>query len=270
MHKFKIGCQTYTWEMLGDDWKGSVDDILDIIAGAGYEGVEITNTMIGDYYGRPEEFAGALEARNLVFPSFGFIPHSSFTDASCIDDEIRRAEKGIDFVARFPGCRLDLAGGSTPDREDLDEKFKTMCGFYNRVAELADKKNVHVDVHPHSHSGSIIEKAEEYDRLMELTDEPIVGWTPDTGHIVRGGLDLLKTLKKYSGRIRNVHFKDVNSEGKWKVMGEGACDFEGVIKLLAEAGYKGWIIGEEESDDARRDQKSAVTKNMQYLKSIGQ
>ena len=135
---------------------------------------------------------------------------------------------------------------------------------------MAAKKNVQVDVHPHSHYGSIIETAEEYEKLMELTDESIVGWTPDTGHIVRGGLDLLSTLKKYSSRIRNFHFKDVTSDGKWKVMGDGICDFKGIIKLLEDTGYKGWIIGEEESDDARRDQKSAVTKNMQYLKSIGQ
>ena len=33
----KVGCQTYTWEMLGDGWKGKVDDMLDAVAGAGYE-----------------------------------------------------------------------------------------------------------------------------------------------------------------------------------------------------------------------------------------
>ena len=270
MAKFKVGCQTYTWEMLGKDWKGTVDDMLDIIAGAGYEGVEITNTMIGKYYDAPDDFAEALEKRGLVFPSFGFIPHSNITDPSCIEEELNIAEKGIDFVSRFPGCRLDLAGGATDDRENLDKKFKTMCAYYNRVAEMADKKNTSVDIHPHSHAGSIIETAEEYQKLMELTDGSIVGWTPDTGHIIRGGLDLLTTLKKYSSRINNFHFKDVDSEGTWKVMGEGTADFEGVVKLLSDTGYKGWIIGEEESEDARKDQKSAVTKNRQYLRSIGQ
>ena len=28
----KVGCQTYTWEMLGPDWTGSVDDMLDDLA----------------------------------------------------------------------------------------------------------------------------------------------------------------------------------------------------------------------------------------------
>ncbi len=47
MGKFRIDCQTYTWEMLGDKWKGTVDDMLDIISESGYEGVEITNTIKG-------------------------------------------------------------------------------------------------------------------------------------------------------------------------------------------------------------------------------
>ena len=32
----KIGCQTYTWEMLGSQWQRHVDDILDAIATFGY------------------------------------------------------------------------------------------------------------------------------------------------------------------------------------------------------------------------------------------
>ena len=40
MGALHIGCQSYTWEMLGDDWKGTVDDILDVIAVAGYKGAD--------------------------------------------------------------------------------------------------------------------------------------------------------------------------------------------------------------------------------------
>ena len=51
----KVGCQTYTWEMLGDGWNGKVDDILDAVAAAGYQGIEITNSMIREYAGRPAD-----------------------------------------------------------------------------------------------------------------------------------------------------------------------------------------------------------------------
>jgi inosose dehydratase len=166
MGKIRIGCQTYTWEMLGDSWKGSVNDMLDIIKESGYAGVEITNTMIGEYYDRPEEFAKALDARNLIFPAMGFVPRYGWTDADRAEEELLLARRGIDFVARFPGCRFELAGGSTDSRSNFKEKFDTMCRVYGEVAAYAAKKNVHVDIHPHSHAGSIIESAREYELLM--------------------------------------------------------------------------------------------------------
>lgn len=269
MGRIRVGCQTYTWEMLGADWRGSVDDILNIIAGAGYQGVEITNTMIAEYYDDPDGFARALERQNLTFASFGFVPKHSFTDPAYLKEEIDLAKKGVDFVAHFPGCRLDMAGGSSPTRDNLDEKFETMCRIYNEVGALADKKNVPVDFHPHSHAGSIIETAEEYARVMECTDASIIGWCPDSGHIVRGGLDFIDTITRYRDRIRNFHFKDVDLRGKWKLMGHGVCDYQKALALLEDMRYDGWVIAEEESDEARTDQKAAVTENRLYLESLG-
>ena len=46
----KVGCQTYTWEMLGATWRGSVDDMLDAVAASGYEGIEITNEAGHEVY----------------------------------------------------------------------------------------------------------------------------------------------------------------------------------------------------------------------------
>jgi sugar phosphate isomerase/epimerase len=269
MGNIRIGCQTYTWEMLGDEWRGSVDDMLDIIAGAGYGGVEITNTMISEYYDRPDRFARALEERGLALASFGFIPKNTFTDPAYAQDEIELAEKGIDFVAHFPGCRLDLAGGSSLNRENLDAKFENMCHIYNEIGARADKRKVPVDFHPHSHAGSIIESAEEYQRVMECTDPSAIGWCPDSGHIVRGGLDFIETVTKYMDRIRNFHFKDVDDEGNWKLMGEGVCDFKAALNLLEDMGYEGWVIAEEESAEARADQVTSVTKNREFMKALG-
>jgi inosose dehydratase len=262
----KVGCQTYTWEMLGKQWKGSVDEIVAAIADAGYGGVEITNSMLGASAGA---FAKSLDSTRMEFPSYGFVPERSFTDAACMKDEIRRAKEGIDFVSRFPGCRLDLAGGSSPNKEKMKEKYATMCAIYNEVAVMADRKGVAVDVHPHSHHGSIIETAEEYEQLMAMTDASLVGWCPDTGHIVRGGLDLVGTLRKYGTRIRNVHLKDADENGKWKALGEGVCNVKVVVQFLEEIGYTGWIIAEEESDDAFHDQRAAIVKNRNYLRSLG-
>ena len=59
----KFGCQTFTWEMLGDAWTGGPDELVAAIADGGYAGIEITDTMIGPYAGRPADFAPAARRR---------------------------------------------------------------------------------------------------------------------------------------------------------------------------------------------------------------
>jgi sugar phosphate isomerase/epimerase len=266
----KVGCQTYTWEMLGPDWKGSVDDMLDAVADAGYPGIEITNTMIGEYAGRPAEFARALKDRGLVLSAFAFASPAGLTDASAWPGELQGADEAMGFVGHFPGVVLAIGGAHTPDRNDLDRKFQLAADFYNEVGRRGKKAGVPVAFHPHSHHGSIFESRAEYEKIMGLTDPDVVGWNPDTGHIVRGGQDLLDTFRTFGTRIIHVHLKDADKTNHWQPLGKGVCDIPGVLELLEdELGYHDWVVCEEESADAHRDQVGQIRLNRGYLKSLG-
>jgi inosose dehydratase len=266
----RVGCQTYTWEMLGPKWQGEVDDILDAIAAAGYEGVEITNSMIGEYDGRPADFARAIDRRGLSLAAFAYASPTGFTDPGARAGELEGADKAMRFVAFFPGVVLALGGASTPERTDLDKKIANAAEFYNEVGRRGRAGGVPVAFHPHSHHGSIFESREEYDRIMELTNAEWVKWNPDTGHIVRGGQDLLDTLRRYGSRIVHMHLKDADRLNRWQPLGDGVCDIPEVLKYLAdELKYEGWIVGEEESANAYKDPKSAIRGNREYLGSLG-
>ena len=76
----KFGCQTFTWEMLGDAWTGGPDDLVRAIADGGYAGIEITDTMIGSYAGRAADFARRLDDAGLALVSFAFGSDSGFTE----------------------------------------------------------------------------------------------------------------------------------------------------------------------------------------------
>ena len=66
-------------------------------------------------------------------------------------------------------------------------------------------------------------------------------------------------LHRHRDRIVHVHIKDVDSEGNW----------EEALGFLKESGYSGWIVGEEESDQAFKDQFEAIKGNREYLKKLG-
>jgi inosose dehydratase len=266
----RVGCQTYTWEMLGDKWSGQVDDILTAMADSGYEGVEITNTMIREYAERPAEFGHALKVRGLTLAAFAYASPLGFTDPANRAQELQGAEKAMRFVAEFPGVPLILGGPSTKARQDVAAKIAQAAEFYNEVGRRGKSAGVEVAFHPHSHHGSILESREEYERIMELTDPALVQWNPDTGHIVRGGQDLLDTLRRFRARIRHVHLKDVDANNRWQPLGQGICGIPAVLKFLEqEAEFSGWIVAEEESDSAAAAPESAIKRNRQYLKSIG-
>src|SRR6476620_7331856 len=204
----RIGCQTYTWEMLGKKWDGRVDDILAAVAGDGYEGIEITNTMIREYAPRPAEFSQALQRHGLTLAAFAYASPLGFTDPSNHPQELDGADEALRFVASFPGTPLMLGGPSTPTRNDVFTKIAHAADFYNEVGRRGKSVGVEVAFHPHSHHGSILESREEYERIMELTDPALIGWNPDTGHIVRGGQNLAETLRRFAARIRHMHLKD--------------------------------------------------------------
>lgn len=268
MSSIQVACQTYTWEMLGTEWKGRVTDMLDWIAEAGYAGIEITNTMVGEFYDHPEKFAGELGRRNLKLAAFAYAT-TGFTDPDRWDEDLAGARRAVEFVRSFPEPRLGLGGAADPSGKNGRARLDQALRFYNEVGRMGTDVGVSVNVHPHSHHGSLLESAEAYAYLMDRLDARYVSFGPDTGHIVRGGQDLMACLGTYISRISHLHLKDATATGEWVALGEGVCDFPAVLALLESVDYEGWIVGEEESAEAREDGLAAIRKNRAYLGAIG-
>ncbi|HUX86576.1 MAG TPA: TIM barrel protein [Chloroflexota bacterium] len=267
MSKIRVGCQTYTWEMLGSEWQGKVTDILDWLAEAGYQGIEITSRMIGEFAERPKDLKAELDRRGLALAAFAYVAKSGYTDPDRWDEDLAGVRQGLAFLREFPEPILGLGGPSSPSHADARQKIDQAIRFYHAAGRLAVAEGARIRIHPNSHSLAL--SAEDYDYLFDRLDPSLAGFCPDTGHIVRGGQELLPCLRRHLARIIHVHLKDVTAAGEWVAMGEGSCDFPAVMALLESAGYTGWIIAEEESEAARRDGVGAIRKNRAYLRSIG-
>lgn len=124
-------------------------------------------------------------------------------------------------------------------------------------------------VHPSSHHNTLLFDRADYDRIFALL-EPLVGWVPDTGHILRGGQTIGDTLAAHRDRIRYLHLKDVDAQGTWAMLGAGACDIPAVISTVRPAPrFNGWIVAEEESETAALDPALAVRTNRLTLRRLG-
>jgi inosose dehydratase len=271
MIPLKIGCQTFTWEMLGPRFTGGPDDLLDAIAAGGYTGIEITDTMIGDYAGRPDAFAAALDARGLTLAAFAMGSDTGFTlSGAAADADLEAVRRWSDFAARFPGALLSMGSATVVDDGLRFEKFDVAADIYNRAGEIGRQAGVDVAVHPSSHHNTLLFDRPDYDAIFARLDPNGVGWVPDTGHILRGHPDILDTLRTYRDRIRYLHLKDVDSAGAWAMLGAGTCDVPAVIDIVAAAPrFTGWLVVEEESEEAAADPAVAVKRNYETMQSLG-
>lgn len=265
----KIGCQTYTWEMLGGGWTGGPDDLIAAIAGAGYAGIEITDTMIGVYADRPADFARRLEDAGLKLAAFAIGSDGGFTEPAGVGADLEAVRRWAGFAGRFPGAVLSMGSATVMSEGELGDKFAIAADVYNRAAEIGRAAGVDVAVHPSSHHNTLLATRDDYDRIFALL-EPGVGWVPDTGHILRGGQVIGDTLAAHRDRIRYLHLKDVDGGGVWAMLGHGACDVPAVIEAVSGApGFNGWVVAEEESEVAAADPSAAVRANRATLRELG-
>lgn len=272
MPPFKLGCQTYSWEMLGAGWQGTPEQILDAMAAAGYAGVEFSNAMIGRFLAQPGEFAAELKGRGLACAAFAYAT-DGFTDPARLESDLAGAEQAMHFAAEL-GCLLCLGGPSSLSHAGAADKIAQAVRFYGEVARRARSLGVACAVHPHSHHTSLVITAGEYARLLEAVTPLGIGFNPDTGHILRGELlshashNLMAFLAPYKDLIRHVHIKDVDASGTWAPLGKGITPLAELLGWLVEINFGGWVVIEEESEAVRPDPAPAVAANRRTLQAF--
>jgi sugar phosphate isomerase/epimerase len=265
----KLGCQTFTWEMLGADWTGGPDDLVRAISDGGYAGIEITDTMIGSYAGSAADFVRCLDTAGLKLVAFAFGSKGGFTEKEGIDADLEATRRWADFAAHFPGAMVSMGSATIMSAGQSTDKFAIAAEVYNRAAEIGRGAGVSVAVHPSSHHNTLLFSRADYDRIFSLLDAQ-VGWVPDTGHILRGGHEMQATLAAHASRIRYVHLKDVDAQGVWAMLGKGVGDIEAVISAARRAPqFNGWFVVEEESESAAANPAAAVRTNFETLHRLG-
>jgi sugar phosphate isomerase/epimerase len=255
--------------MLGDAWRGRPDDLIAAIADGGYAGIEITDTMIGSYARRAADFARRLEEAGLALVAFAMGSDGGFTEPGRAEADLEAARRWVEFAAHFPGALVSMGSATVMSKGARDDKFAVAAEIYNRAAEVGREAGVAVAVHPSSHHNTLLFSRVDYDQIFSLL-EPQIGWVPDTGHILRGRQAIGDTLAAHQDRIRYVHLKDVDAQGTWAMLGEGACDVPAVISAVRQAPrFNGWIVVEEESETAASDPAAAVRTNRETLRRLG-
>lgn len=265
MANIKLGCETYTWQMPGEQYKGKLEHIMDICAQAGFAGIE-PETSFNQHLSDPVLMKEALDKYGLELAVLCLVEdwlHPKETAA-----EYAHANQWIDFLGHFPDTLLLLVQMPGQDRSELETRQKNMLSCVNAIARRAADKNIACSYHPNSPEGSIFRIASDYEVLLNGLNAEVIGYTPDVGHIAKGGMEPLEIIKKYRSQVNCVHYKDMYKDGRWAATGAGAIDFKGITEYLVESQYEGWIIMEDECDEAITDPDGLTLRDSAYIKEV--
>ncbi len=246
MADLRTGIQLYTVrQTLKDDFPGTIKALAEM----GYDGVEFA----WNYGGMtPEELAAFLQEVGLVACGL----HAK-------KDEVDRPDSDAYAYAKALGCpyvTTSLAG-------DVEAGWDAAMDLVAAAGETAHGLGLTFTYHHHAQEFAKIDGQYALDLLYARTDAVKVQCELDTFWIKRGGEDPVSYIRKYAGRVPQIHLKDMNTEGDFSEIGTGVIDVPGVLDVAKEIGAQ-WIIYEQdrcagaEIDSARtsiRNLKSALS-----------
>jgi inosose dehydratase len=264
MANIRFTCETYAWIMCGDKFIGKIDHMADTASQAGFQGIEPMNLQLGSYWD-PAKLKDTLDERGIRLSSMALVCDWLGDGESSL--ERAEADKMMDLIKAFPYDVL-LMPVQMPqkDRENLDLRHKNFITCVNALARRAADRGIVSSYHPNSPEGSIFRTRSDYDKLLPQLDSQALGWTPDVGHIAKGGMDPVALIREYRGLVNHIHFKDMFADGTWAQTGEGDIDFKSVIDDLVQTDFDGWVVFEDECDAAVGDPDGVTLKDGIYIR----
>lgn len=287
----KLGIAPIAWtnDDLPDLGKeNTFEQCVSEMALAGFTGSEVGNKYPKD----PEILGKALSLRGVEICNAWF---STFLISRPYEETREAFEEHVAFLAKMGAKVVGVSeqSYSTQGIQDQpifegkhvmnEEEWKLLCDGLNRLGKLSLEK-YGVALTFHHHMGTVVQTAAEVERMMEGTDPAYVSLLFDTGHFAYCGEDPLAMAKKYAGRIKHVHLKDIRPQvvervktekmsfldgvraGAFTIPGDGCIDYDPIFKVLEESGYEGYMVVEAEQDPAKANPLEYALRARKFIK----
>ncbi len=262
------------------------DDFLDIDIGitfgqcvsemalAGFAGCSIGHKYPTDL----EVLKRELDLRHLRISE----PWTStyFTIEAMYDKTVADFKKSLEIIKTMGGTDIVVAElGRSVHQQPValfanrpiftDQQWEMLGKGLNELGQIANQQGMRLCYHHHMGTG--VQTRAEVDRLAQVTDDALVHFLLDTGHLAFAGDDPLSMARDYASRIKHVHlknvrrpvmeeaiqgnysFKDSIEAGIFTVPGdvEGFIDFDAILQTFADNDFEGWLVVEAEQDPAK-------------------
>ena len=269
-YEFKIGYHAMTW---GDKTEQAIDEISEL----GYIGVAIRRSDYEKYANRAAEFKDLMAAKKLTLVSIstGDVTINPGAEKQEIADRVAMAK----WMKELTGLYLEATDSSRAKEGVNDHEDYKKLG--RRLTEIGKRTfgEYGVKLGYQNSMNSMGERQLEFDRIMNATDPKYVWAAPDIAHMQTAGGDPLKFTRDYITRLLYPHFKDVliqktppGLDGRplrpkydFVELGKGVVNIPGVLQILKDFRYQGWIIIELDRAPGGRTPKESAVISKKYV-----
>ncbi len=257
LYTFPLGVQAYTFR---NHFPKNVAATLDSIKAMGF-----TELEGGAPKGMtPEEFRKLCDERQISIPSTG----AGFEELMNTPEEVARRAKILG--ASYVMCAWIPHKNGQFSLEDAQKAVEV----FNRAGKILKENGLTFCYHDHGYEFQPYNKGTLFDYIVQNTDPAYVSFEMDLLWTLHGGADPVKLLKKYKGRWKLMHLKDLKKGVKGDltghtpaendvVLGTGQADMRRVLKAAKKAGVQHCFI-EDESDLEMRH----VPESVGYLRGL--
>lgn len=263
------GVQIPTWDArlfdlkLAASSKAYCDDVLDVLADNGLALTELSTHLQG-------QLVAVHPAYDSLFDSFA--PKGVHGDAAARQawavEQLGLAAKasknlGLKAHATFSGALAWPYLYPWPQRPAglVETAFAELAKRWKPILDVFDSNGIDLcyEIHP----GEDLHDGVSFEMFLDLLNEhPRCNLLYDPSHFVLQQLDYLEYLDLYHSRIKMFHVKDaefnpagrqgvyggfqpwLKRAGRFRSLGDGQVDFEGIFSKLTQYGYEGWAVME--------------------------
>jgi inosose dehydratase len=265
--QFHLGYASITWS--GDDRK-AIDDI----AALGFPGIQLRSNVTGEF-GAAGELKELLQKRHLTLVALS--SGAVRIDPGVETEDLAKHAANAKFVHDAGGLYLQVTDQRPKNRPITADDYKKLGRLLTEVGKRA--VDLGVPIGYHNHMGTLGEKPEEVDRILDAADPRYVKLELDVAHYVQGGGDPAKAIDRYHDRLLFLHIKDVESidppaNGKnyrFVELGRGRVDLPAILDALKRANFRGWMVVELDAvpDKARTPKESAIISKTYLEEKLG-
>ncbi|MEO7103159.1 MAG: sugar phosphate isomerase/epimerase, partial [Gemmatimonadaceae bacterium] len=142
--------------------------------------------------------------------------------------------------------------------------YRKAADILNNAGAIAKKSGISIGYHNHGTELKPIDGQRPYDVLLERTDPSLVTMEMDVFWMVDGGGDPLAYFKKYPGRFRMLHVKDMDGSPQKKMVdvGSGVINWKEIF--AADPAVEHYFV----EHDSAADPFASIAASYAYLQKL--